>query len=151
MLIGAIVFWSIVGILILKSNYDRYHNECHGEATWGQIQYVHINGGKSGGYVCEIAYTIDNKAYICKTGMDLPERYLMDSVIVIYDKTYPNHSFVLLKNPKDLKSAFFKSRKDYMPHKWQIDYIDCISRMEEKCKAHLNREHWYDYLCRDDN
>ena len=79
-----------------------------------------------------------------------PKRYLNDSLIVIYDTTDVRQSFVLLRNPKDAKTAFFKSKKDYMPLRWQQDYDKRLLELEKKRVAHRERKHFYDQFCRND-
>ena len=135
---------------ILQSNYRRYHAEMHGVPVWGKIIRVDEPTGRMGHTpLCKVEYTIGDESFLCYTG-ELHERYTNDSLIVIYDTTNVRQSFVLLRSPKDAKSAFFKSQKDYMPLKWQQDYDKCLLELEKKRVAHRERKHFYDRFCRDD-
>ena len=135
---------------ILQSNYRHYHAEMHGAPVWGRIVRVDEPTGYMGHTpLCKIEYTFGDESFSCYTGK-LHKRYSNDSLIVIYDTTDVRQSFVLLRSPKDAKSAFFKSQKDYMPLKWQQDYDKCLLELEKKRVAHRERKHFYDRICRDD-
>ncbi|MBR5632168.1 MAG: hypothetical protein IKW82_11050 [Bacteroidales bacterium] len=136
---------------ILRSDYRTYHAEMHGAPVWGRIIRVDAPTiGKNGNiHDCEVEYSIGNDSFLIYTG-ELPKRYLNDSLIVIYDTTDVRRSFVLLRNPKDAKTAFFKSQKDYMPLRWQQDYDKRLLELEKKRVAHRERKHFYDRFCRDD-
>lgn len=135
---------------ILKQNYRRYHAEMHGAPVWGRIIRVDEPTGYNGNTpLCKVEYTIGNETFLCSTG-ELNEQYTNDSLIVIYDTTNVREAFVLLRNPKDAKSAFFKSQKDYMPLRWQQDYDKCLQELEKKRVAHRERKHFYDRFCQDD-
>ena len=139
-----------VAFKILQTNYRLYHSEMHGVPVWGKIIRVDEPTGYMGNTpLCKIEYTIGDESFSCYTGK-LHKRYSNDSLIVIYDTTDVRQSFVLLRSPKDAKSAFFKSQKDYMPLKWQQDYDKCLSELEKKRVAHRERKHFYDRFCRDD-
>lgn len=135
---------------ILQSNYRRYHAEMHGAPILGRIVRVDKPPARPG-YPprCKVEYTIGDESFSCYTG-ELHRRYTNDSLIVIYDTTNVRQSFVLLRNPKDAKSAFFKSQKDYMPLKWQQDYDKCLLELEEKRVAHREKRRLFDRFCRDD-
>ena len=135
---------------ILQSNYRHYHAEMHGAPVWGKIIRVDEPTGRMGHTpLCKIEYTFGDESFSCYTGK-LHKRYSNDSLIVIYDTTDVRQSFVLLRSPKDAKSAFFKSQKDYMPLKWQQDYDKRLIELEKKRVAHRERKHFYDRFCRDD-
>ena len=135
---------------ILQSNYRIYHAEMHGAPVWGRIIRVDEPTGFMGDHpLCKVEYTIGNESFFCHTG-ELPDRYLSDSLIVIYDTTDVRQSFVLLRSPHDAKSAFFKSQKDYMPLRWQQDYDKRLLELGKKRVAHRERKHFYDRFCRDD-
>ena len=139
-----------VAFKIQQSNYRRYHAEMHGAPVWGRIVRVDEPTGYMGHTpLCKIEYTFGDESFSCYTGK-LHKRYSNDSLIVIYDTTDVRQSFVLLRSPKDAKSAFFKSQKDYMPLKWQQDYDKCLLELEKKRVAHRERKHFYDRFCRDD-
>ena len=139
-----------VAFKIQQSNYRRYHAEMHGAPVWGRIVRVDEPTGYLGGTpLCKVEYTIGDESFSCYTG-ELHRRYTNDSLIVIYDTTNVRQSFVLLRNPKDAKSAFFKSQKDYMPLKWQQDYDKCLLELEEKRVAHREKRRLFDRFCRDD-
>lgn len=145
----------ILGVLflafkILQSNYQDYHVEMHGAPVWGRIIRVDAPTGYLGDTpLCEVEYRIGEETFMCYTG-ELPKQYQNDSLIVIYDTTNMRKALVLLSNPKDAKTAFFKSKKDYMPLKWQQDYEKRILELEKKRAAHRERKHFYDRFCRDD-
>ena len=135
---------------ILQSDYRRYHAEMHGAPVWGRIVRVDDPTGHNGDIpLCKVEYTIGNESFLCYTGK-LPKQYQNDSLIVIYDTTNVRESFVLLKNPKDPKTAFFKSKKNYMPLRWQQDYDKRLLELEKKRVAHRERKHFYDQFCRND-
>ena len=146
-LLGAVY----LAFLILQSNYRSYHTEMHGAPVWGRIIRVDAPQiGKNGNvHLSEVEYRIGNDTFLSYTG-ELPKRYLNDSLIVIYDTTDVRRSFVLLRNPKDAKTAFFKSQKDYMPLRWQQDYDKRLLELEKKRVAHRERKHFYDQFCRND-
>ena len=148
----AIVLLMVVFIVlaILRQNYQDYHAEMHGAPVWGRIVRVDDHVGYMGdNTVSNVEYIIGNESFFCETG-ELPKQYLSDSVIVFYDTTNVKKAFVLLRNPKDAKTAFFKSQKDYMPLRWQQDYDKCLLELEKKRVAHRERKHFYDRFCRDD-
>ena len=150
-LVFVILLIAFSAFRILQSNYRHYHAEMHGAPVWGRIVRVDAPTiGKNGNIRdSEIEYTIGDESFLCHTG-ELHKRYTNDSLIVIYDTTNARRSFVLLRNPKDAKSAFFKSQKDYMPLKWQQDYDKRLLELEKKRVAHRERKHFYDRFCRDD-
>lgn len=123
----------------------------HGAPVWGRIIRVDAPKiGKNGNvHNCEVEYRIGDESFLSYTG-ELDKRYLNDSLIVIYDTTNVCQSFVLLRNPKDAKSAFLKSQKDYMPIRWQQDYDKRLLELEKKRVAHRERKHFYDRFCRDE-
>ena len=152
--IGLVFFILLVGFSasrILQSNYRSYHTEMHGAPVWGRIIRVDAPQiGKNGNvHLSEVEYRIGNDTFLSYTG-ELPKLYLNDSLIVIYDTTDVRQSFVILRNPHDAKSAFFKSQKDYMPLRWQQDYDKRFMELEKKRVAHRERKHFYDRFCRDD-
>ena len=135
---------------ILRQDYQDYHAEMHGAPVWGRILRVDEPTGYMGDIPnSKVEYTIGDESFLSYTG-ELPKRYLNDSLIVIYDTTDVRRSFVLLRNPKDAKTAFFKSQKDYMPLRWQQDYDKRFLELEKKRVAHRERKHFYDRFCRDD-
>jgi hypothetical protein len=135
---------------ILRQDYQDYHVEMHGAPVWGRIIRVDEPTGYMGDIPnSKVEYTIGDESFLSYTG-ELPKRYLNDSLIVIYDTTDVRRSFVLLRNPKDAKTAFFKSQKDYMPLRWQQDYDKRFLELEKKRVAHRERKHFYDRFCRDD-
>ena len=139
-----------LAFLILQSNYRLYHTEMHGAPVWGRILRVDEPTGYMGDIPnSKVEYTIGDESFLSYTG-ELPKRYLNDSLIVIYDTTDVRLSFVLLRSPKDAKSAFFKSQKDYMPLRWQQDYDKRLLELEKKRVAHREKKHFYDRFCRDD-
>ena len=143
----AVVF---LAFKILQSNYRLYHTEMHGAPVWGRILRVDEPTGYMGDIPnSKVEYTIGDESFLSYTG-ELPKRYLNDSLIVIYDTTDVRQSFVLLRSPKDAKSAFFKSQKDYMPLRWQQDYDKRLLELEKKRVAHRKKKHFFDRFCRDD-
>ena len=135
---------------ILQSNYQDYHAEMHGTPVWGRIICVDEPTGYLGDTpLCKVEYIIGDKSFFCYTG-ELPQQYQNDSLIVIYDTTNERKAIVLLRNSKDAKTAFFKSQKDYMPHRWQQDYDKRLLELEKKRVAHREKKHLYDRFCRDD-
>ena len=149
-LVLAILFALFCAFMILQTNNRRYHAEMHGAPVWGRIVRVDEPPARSG-YPprCKVEYTIGDESFLCYTG-ELHKRYTNDSLIVIYDTTNARRSFVLLRNPKDAKSAFFKSQKDYMPLKWQQDYDKRLLELEKKRVAHREKRRFFDRFCRDD-
>jgi len=139
-----------LAFLILQSNYRLYHAEMHGAPVWGRIIRVDAPTGYLGDTPrCKVEYRVGEESFLCYTG-ELPKQYQNDSLIVLYDTTNLRESFVLLKNPKDPKTAFFKSKKDYMPLRWQQDYDKCLRELEKKRLTHREKKSFYDRLCRDD-
>lgn len=135
---------------MFRSNYRAYHARMHGAPVWGRIIRVDDHVGQNGGYLkCRVEYAIGDESYFCYTG-ELPKRFQDDSLVVVYDTTNVREAFVLLRNPKDAKTAFFKSQKDYMPLRWQQDYDKCLQELEKKRLAHRERKHFYDRFCQDD-
>lgn len=135
---------------ILQSNYQDYHVEMHGAPVWGKIIRVDAPTGYMGDTpLCEVEYRIGDESFLCYTG-ELPRQYQNDSLIVIYDTTNVKKAIVLLRNPKDAKTAFFKSKKDYMPIRWQQDYDKCLQELEKKRLAHREKKSFYDRFCQDD-
>lgn len=143
-------FICLIPLLILVDSYKDYHAKMHGVPTWGRIIAVDkcaVARGPSNR--CEYEYSVNGAMYT-KYALNLPKRFIGDSIIVIYDTTNAKRAFPLCNDPSDMKTAFFKSKKDYMPLKWQQNYDQCLSILERKRKAHRAREHIYDYFCKDD-
>ena len=151
-IILVLVLLSVVYLVfaIFRQDYQDYHAEMHGAPVWGRILRVDAPTGRSGATpLCEVEYRIGDESFLCYTGK-LPKLYQNDSLIVIYDTTNVKKAIVLLRNPKDAKTAFFKSKKDYMPLRWQQDYDKRLLELEKKRVAHRERKHFYDRFCRDD-
>lgn len=136
----------VAGIIISK--YRRYHARMHSVATWG---HVVTNRTKCGNhYSSEIEYTVHDSLTYTHFSSPMSSMRQGDSVIIYYDTTCYKRAFVPSMNEIDIETAFFLSEKQIIPMRWEKNYRQYKSRLELERKAHRERKHWYDRLCKDD-
>lgn len=149
--------WSIVALLTFLlfcfiaaslDLYYSYHARMHCSYTWGKIIDVNNPSGKSPTAV--IIYKVGDETY--RTHIPpINCRHLGDSVMVAYDTTRCKRGFVLLRNPHDSETAFFKTEEKYLGVKWHNNLEKYKSNLAEKQEAHRRRAHFYDYFCHDEH
>ena len=148
--IGVIVFIGLLIVLGINDKYRDYHAKMHSVPVWGRIVAVDVQAiARQSSNNCKYEYVVDGEVYY-HFYRNLPKQFVNDSVIVFYDTTNHKRAFPLCQNPEDMKTAFFKSKKDYMPLRWQQDYDRCVAELEKMREDHRARKHFYDRFCRDD-
>ncbi len=144
--LSGIIVMFLVCVIVLDQ-YKNYHAQMHSIPTWGRItgyEYMPRTGWRS-----VIEYHVNNQEYKHYTAV-ISQRHLHDSILIYYDTTNIKKSFLLLRNPKDVETAFFKSDERLLGLKWQKNLKKFQNELDQKRKAHRNRHHFYDYFCQDD-
>ena len=147
-IIAAFVWIVILICSELKHDYNGYHAKMHCKLTWGVVSEVNKYSGKS--HHGTVSYTIDGRSYHFSTRPNHP-RYLGDSVLVYYDSTRNDCAFLPCRNPKDIETAFYKSEERIFDEKWHEEFEKYQRQLAIEQKVHRDREHFYDYFCRDNH
>lgn len=145
-----IICLGLVFLVVMADVYNDYlwyHTQMHGKFTWGVITSVNYHVGK--GYYTRIEYNVNNNHYQT-TVSRISARYLGDSVWVLYDSTRPKEANVPLRYKGNAETAFFKSEERISKMLWDKQFNAYCQKLDLEREKHLRREHFYDYLCKDD-
>lgn len=143
-----LLFLLFVFCYVLRSIYLDYHAEMHGIPLWGKVINSCVYNRPSPNYSV-IEYVVGDSTYVLHLASMSPIRQ-GDSLIVYYDSTQYANAFVPKRNPQDIETAFFKFDMRLTSLHREEQYQDYQKQLMIRRKAHRERKHWYDRLCKDD-